>query len=300
MPETSLAHILKTESQTKPAFSSPLIAERPLHRETDKLDWFTSIPFLAMHLMAIAGLFFFPITWPGIALCIGMYYLRMFGVTAGYHRYFSHRTYKLGRIMQFLMALLGTLAMQKGVLWWAANHRHHHKFSDQPEDVHSPLQRGFWWSHVGWILCSTYEETDYKQVRDLAKYPELVWLNEHFLVPVVVMGVLFFVLGGPVAFFWGFIMSTVLLWHGTFTVNSLTHVFGKKRYPSGDESRNSLLIALVTMGEGWHNNHHHYMSSTRQGFFWWEVDASYYILKGLEKLGLARDLREPPAHLLQR
>lgn len=268
-------------------------------RETDKVDWITSIPFFALHIAAVAGLFFFPVTWPAVGLCVSMYYLRMFGITAGYHRYFSHRSYKTGRAFQFVLALLGTVSVQKGVLWWAANHRHHHRFSDKPEDVHSPVQRGFWWSHVGWIVSKTYDETNFEQVRDLAKYPELQWLNRYFLVPPIAMTALLFAFGGAAAVFWGFVMSTVLLWHGTFTVNSLAHVWGTRRYDSGDDSRNNLWIALITMGEGWHNNHHHYMSAARQGFFWYEIDMSYYVLKGLEKLGVVWDLRQPPAHLVK-
>ncbi|MBI3542245.1 MAG: fatty acid desaturase [Deltaproteobacteria bacterium] len=294
--------------RTNAAATDPLTLVTPLapalaptnaiERETDRIDWVTSVPFIGMHVAAVAGLFYFPLTWKHAALAVGLYYLRMFGITAGFHRYFSHRTYKMGRAMQFAMAFLGTLSVQKGVLWWAAHHRHHHKFSDKVEDVHSPVQRGFWWSHVGWILAKTYEDTDFSQVRDLTKYPELVWLNKYHVVPAFVLGTALVLAGGWAAFFWGFVVSTVVLWHGTFTVNSLTHVFGKKRYDSGDESRNSFLIALITLGEGWHNNHHHYMSSTRQGFFWWELDGSYYALKLLEKVGLVSDLREPPAHLL--
>lgn len=289
---------------------SPLSPERPrlapppeLHRlprrESDRISWASSVPFFAMHIVAVVGLFYFPVTKSAIALVVGMYYLRMFAITAGYHRYFAHRSYKMGRAMQFLMALLGTMSVQKGVLWWASHHRHHHRYSDKPEDIHSPALRGFWWSHLGWILSSTYDDTDYDRIKDMAKYPELVWLNKNFLVPVFGLALILFLAGGWSAVYWGFVVSTVFLWHGTFTVNSLTHVFGKARYPSGDASKNSFLIAMITMGEGWHNNHHYYQSSTRQGFFWWEIDFSYYILKALEKVGLVSDLREPPASLLK-
>jgi stearoyl-CoA desaturase (delta-9 desaturase) len=247
---------------------------------------------------AIVGLFYFPITWKGIALCIGMYYLRMYGLTTGYHRYFSHRSFKTGRVFQFFLALLGTLNVQKGVLWWAANHRHHHRHSDSPEDLHSPVQRGFLWAHVGWVMAPRYNETKYDSIRDFTKYPELVWLNKHWLIPCVAFAVLIAVLGGWSAFFWGFVVSTVVLWHGTFTVNSLAHLWGKRRYQTTDDSRNNFWIALITLGEGWHNNHHHYMSSARQGFFWWEIDISFYILKLWEKLGVVWDVRVPPAQAL--
>jgi stearoyl-CoA desaturase (delta-9 desaturase) len=270
----------------------------PLVRATDHVDWYSSVPFLVVHLIAVGGLFFFPITWQGIGLAVGLYYLRMFGITAGYHRYFAHRAYKTSRAGQFLLAFLGGTSVQKGALWWAANHRHHHKYSDLPEDAHSPVQRGFLWSHLGWILCSTYNQTNYSQIRDLAKYPELRFLNRAHLLPVLLLVAVLFAAGGLSTLYWGFAVSTVLLWHGTFAVNSLAHVWGNRRYQTGDDSRNNFWIALLTMGEGWHNNHHHYMSSARQGFFWWEVDLSFYTLKLLEKLGLVWDLREPPAQLL--
>lgn len=262
-----------------------------------KIDWYGAIPFFLLH-VAVIGVFFVPFSWGLVALCVGMYYLRMFGITAGYHRYFSHRTYKMGRVAQFVMALIGTLSIQKGVLWWAAHHRHHHQYSDKPQDLHSPKD-GFWWSHVGWILADNTKETNWKNIRDLSKYPELRWLDRHYLIPPVLLGVAMYFLGGPAVFFWGFVLSTVLLWHGTFTINSLSHVFGSQRYASNDTSRNNWFLAIVTMGEGWHNNHHAYMASTRQGFFWWEYDFSYYILKALSWIGVVSDLREPPLEKLE-
>lgn len=262
--------------------------------QTDQIDWVTSIPFFSVHFIALAGLFVFPLTLSGIFLCLGMYYLRMFGVTAGYHRYFSHRSFKTSRIFQFFLALLATTSTQKGVLWWAAHHRDHHRFSDMPEDVHSPVQRGFWWSHLGWILASRYQDTNMDRVRDLTKYPELRWLDKHYIIPVLALALSLFFLGGLHALYWGFFVSTVLLWHGTFTINSLAHVWGKRRYNTTDQSRNNFLLALITMGEGWHNNHHYYMNSARQGFRWWEIDLTFYVLKGLAILGIVRELRPAP------
>jgi stearoyl-CoA desaturase (delta-9 desaturase) len=251
-----------------------------------------------MHVAVIAA-FFVPFSWEMVALCLGSYIVRMFAITAGYHRYFSHRTYKMSRVAQFLMAWLGSMAVQKGVIFWAANHRLHHKHSDQTDDIHSPLQRGFYWSHVGWIISPDHEVTHWDQVPDLAKFPELVWLNKYHLVPVVTFAVATFLIGGWAALVWGFVVSTVLLWHGTFTINSLSHVYGTRRYTTTDTSRNNLWLALITLGEGWHNNHHCYMSSTRQGFFWWEIDMSYYALKAMSWVGITRDLREPPLELLE-
>jgi len=235
----------------------------------------------------------------------------MFFVTAGYHRYFSHRTYKTSRWFQFFLAFMAQTSAQKGVLWWAASHRIHHKFSDTQDDPHSRKLRGFWHSHVGWILGAEHDETRLDLVRDIAKYPELMWLNRNYLVPPIALAIFVTVLGGFVnggsiyATFshgWptlliGFFLSTVILYHATFAINSLMHWIGKPRYKTGDESKNSLVLALLSLGEGWHNNHHYFQGSTRQGFFWWEIDITYYALKLLEQLGLVWDLKGVPAHI---
>lgn len=260
--------------------------------QRDKLDWLTSLPFFGVHLMCLSA-FFIPVRPVDIAVCVGLYVLRMWGITAGYHRYFSHRAYKAGRGFQFFLAWVGALAAQKGPLWWAAHHRHHHRYSDTEQDIHSPLQRGFWWSHVGWILSSRYDETRYDSIKDFARFPELRWLNRWHLVPPVLLGVALFLAGGFSMLVWGFFVSTTLLWHGTFTINSLSHVFGRQRYKSRDTSRNNWLLALLTLGEGWHNNHHYHQNTANQGWFWWEVDISYYTLKALSWVGLVSDLRTP-------
>ena len=254
--------------------------------------------FALVHAAAL-GVVVVGFSWWGVALCLASYYLRMFAITAGFHRYFSHRAYRLGRVPQFLLAFLGQTAAQKGVLWWASNHRHHHKYSDRPEDIHSPLQGGIWWSHMGWILSPDYVETDLSRVPDLAKYPELKWLDRHQYVPTALYAVALALAFGPVGLFYGYFLSTVLLWHGTFSINSVMHVFGRRSFATTDDSRNSFLLALVTMGEGWHNNHHWAQGSAAQGFRWWEVDASYYLLWLGEKLGLLRDLHRPPPHWRQ-
>lgn len=263
------------------------------------------IPFVALHLIALAGLYFVGFTWWGLGLAVGFYYLRMFGITAGYHRYFAHRAYKTSRAFQFVLAFIGTTAVQKGVLWWAAHHRDHHKYSDKPEDIHSP-RHGFLWSHTLWFLSHNYDETKWDRIKDFRAYPELVWLNQHYyLVPTVSWVVLSTGAGlavgsaqvGLAVAVW-LLVSTVLLWHGTFSINSFTHIWGKQRYETGDDSRNSLLFALLTMGEGWHNNHHYYQSTANNGFFWWEIDLSYYALKLLSVFGIVWDLRKPPAHVL--
>ncbi|WP_437732248.1 acyl-CoA desaturase [Sorangium sp. So ce1335] len=239
-------------------------------------------------------------TWKLVALAVATYFVRMFAITAVYHRYFSHRSYKTSRGLQFLLALLGTTATQKGPLWWGGTHRVHHKYSDTERDVHSPLRKGFWYAHMGWWLGREHEELDLKRIPDFAGFPELRWLDRYHVVGPLGMIALLFALGGYDAFLWGYVVSTCALMHGTFTINSLAHVFGSRRYATTDTSRNNFWLALITLGEGWHNNHHHYMSSANQGFFWWEIDVSFYILRGMEKLGLVWDLRTAPAHVIQR
>ncbi|MBL4633701.1 MAG: fatty acid desaturase, partial [Kofleriaceae bacterium] len=248
-------------------------------REWTEFAQFRTWPFIGVHLVAIGGVIYSGWSWSGFALAIGLYYARMFFVTAGYHRYFSHRSFKTSRVFQFILALGGCCTIQKGPLWWAANHRHHHRASDQEDDIHSPVVHGFWWSHLGWVLVEDYQHTAWDDIRDMAKFRELRWLNRYDLVPVIAMALLLQVFWGWHALLWGFFVSSTLLWHGTFTINSLSHVFGSRRYDTGDASRNNWFLAIVTMGEGWHNNHHHYMNSANQGFFWWEIDMSYILLR---------------------
>jgi stearoyl-CoA desaturase (Delta-9 desaturase) len=263
----------------------------------ERLDKITSIPFFAVHLLAL-GAFLVKFHWYYPVVALGLYYLRMFAITAGFHRYFSHRSFKTSRWFQFALAFLGTTSAQKGVLWWAAHHRDHHKYSDQPEDIHSPVQRGFWWSHVGWILSRRHDQNKFDRIRDFTKYPELMWLNKYHLLPPVLLAAVLGLVGGVPMMVWGFCVSTVLLWHGTFTINSLSHMIGRRRYATGDQSRNNWFLAIITLGEGWHNNHHHYQSSARQGFFWWEYDLAYYVLRLFGILGLVSHIRPVPRRLL--
>jgi len=268
-----------------------------LVREPDeRVNWLTSLPFFAIHLLCFAVIFT-GISPTAAVLCAVLFFGRMFLITAGYHRYFAHRSFKLGRFAQFVLAFGSQTSAQKGVLWWAAHHRDHHRFSDTERDVHSP-RKGFWWSHVGWILCDRYGPTKLDGIKDFARYPELRWLNRHDWVPAWSVAVACFLIAGWSGLVVGFFWSTVLLWHSTFMVNSVVHVFGRRRYETSDTSRNSLLVSLITGGEGWHNNHHHYAASARQGFFWWEIDTTYYVLKALSWVGIVRDLRTPPARVL--
>ncbi|MDR3608372.1 MAG: acyl-CoA desaturase [Oligoflexia bacterium] len=296
-PFQEILNSKSSDASTDPVAPAASASPQALPR-VRAIDYLRSSPFFLVHLAALICVFLVPFKWQYVAFAVAMFYARMFAITGGYHRYFSHRSYKTSRVMQFLIALLGTTSAQKGVLWWAANHRLHHKYSDQPADIHSPLQRGFWWSHAGWIISNAHEETRWDQIPDLAKYPELRWLNKWHVLPPIALGVGIYLLCGFPAFVWGFLISTVALWHCTFFINSMAHVWGTRRYQSTDTSRNNFLLSILTMGEGWHNNHHTYMSSTRQGFFWYEIDLTYYIIKGMSLVGLTSNLRQPPLALL--
>jgi stearoyl-CoA desaturase (delta-9 desaturase) len=260
----------------------------------------TSLPFWGFHLVALASVIYVGWSWTGAALAIGVYFARMVIVTAAYHRYFSHRSFKTSRAFQFILALAAQSSAQKGVIWWAAHHRWHHKHSDTPDDPHSVRHKGFWYSHLGWILGSQWEETNESMVTDLTKYPELRALNHPALnmLPAVALAVAFLAVGGLHGLVWGYFVSTVLLWHGSFSINSLSHLFGKRPYATADDSRNNWALALITTGEGWHNNHHHYQSSANQGFRWWQIDVTFYVLRMLAAVGLVWDLRRPPAEAI--
>jgi stearoyl-CoA desaturase (delta-9 desaturase) len=287
---------LPHEPSNHPSLESSLRGEPTPANE--KIAWAKNIPFLLVHLMPF-GILWTGMRWSDALWCVGLYYVRMFFITAGYHRYFGHRAYKLGRLAQFVMAFGGGTAVQKGALWWASHHRLHHRYSDTAEDVHSELRKGFFWSHVGWIMCRKYDATPFEKIRDFAKYPELRFLNRYHLLPPFVLAVACYLIGGWSLLFGGFFLSTVLLYHGTFTINSITHMWGRRRYATTDDSRNSFLLSLITLGEGWHNNHHYYQSTANQGFFWWEIDISYYVLRILSWLGVARDLRKPSQRVLE-
>jgi stearoyl-CoA desaturase (delta-9 desaturase) len=228
-----------------------------------------------------------------------LYLTRGFGLTAGYHRYFGHRSFKTSRLTQFLLALLGTMACQKGVLWWAGLHRIHHEESDGPEDIHSPVRHGFWWSHLGWFLCPQFEAAPFHRIQDFARYPELRWLNRFWLAPPAALAGALLLLGGWNMFLIGFCLSTVALYHATYCINSVTHLFGTRPFATRDSSRNNALVAAITLGEGWHNNHHYYMSCANQGFRWWEIDMTYWGLRLMELAGVVWDVRRPPEHVLE-
>ena len=275
-----------------------------------RIDWLRVLPFIGIH-AGCAGVLLVGFSWTALGTAMFLYALRMFAITGFYHRYFSHRAFQASRAMQFLFALIGASSAQRGPLWWASHHRHHHVHSDTPGDPHSARQHGFWWSHLGWFLAQRSFAIRQERVQDLARFPELRFLDRFDLLVPFALGALLFGAGAALArlapglqtsggqlLVWGFFVSTTVLYHATFFINSLSHRFGTRRYATRDESRNNLWLSLLTFGEGWHNNHHHFPGAARQGFFWWEIDVTHLGLRALAALGLIRDLKQVPAHIL--
>ena len=268
------------------------------HEPHNDIIYPQALPFVLVHL-ACFGAIWTGVSWTAVWVAVALYVVRMWAITAGFHRYFSHRSFKTSRVFQFILAFLAQTSAQRGAIWWAAIHRHHHLHSDTPEDVHSPEHMGFWQSHVGWIFDDQKNDSDYSTVQDLTKYPELVFLDKYHHLPAAMLAVACFLLGGWQMLVVGFFWSTVAVYHGTFFINSLAHVVGTQRYVTGDRSRNNWWLAIITMGEGWHNNHHHYQSATAQGWRWYEFDPTYYILKMMSWVGLVWDLRKPPKEVVE-
>ena len=281
-----------------------------MRNEPDKVDWIRVLPFVFLHAGCLGVLW---VGWSPVALwtAVALYFIRMFAVTGIHHRYFSHKTYSTSRFGQFLLAVFAGTTVQRGSLWWAYHHRHHHQHSDGPEDAHSPHVHGFLWSHIGWITSRRNFPTDYTKIKDLAKFPELVWLNRFDLVVPILFGFLTYFAGvglerfapglgtnGPQMLVWAFFVSTTVLFHGTACINSMAHLMGRRRFKTDDDSRNSFILAIITLGEGWHNNHHRYQSSTRNGFYWWEIDPTYYGLKLLSWTGFIWGLKDVPQSIL--
>jgi stearoyl-CoA desaturase (delta-9 desaturase) len=274
-----------------------------------KVDWLRTLPFIGLHLACLA------VIWVGwsptaVLMALGLFFLRMFAVTAFYHRYFSHKSFKTSRFMQFVFGVLGNTTVQRGPIWWASHHRYHHQVSDTPEDPHSPVRYGLFWSHMGWFMSRAHFAPRMELVRDLLRFPELRFLDRFDTIVPVLGGALVWGVGsvlerfaphlntsGPQLFVWSLI-STVALLHAAVTINSVAHVFGRRRYPTTDNSRNSFLLSLLTFGEGWHNNHHFYQASVRQGHHWWQIDVSWYVLVVMSWFGLVWDLKPVPQHVL--
>ena len=274
-----------------------------------RVAWMRVLPFIALHLACLTALLV-GFSWTALIVALVLMQLRMFGITAFYHRYFSHKTFKTSRVFQFMGAYLGASSAQRGPIWWSAHHRNHHKYSDEPEDAHSPVQHGFLWSHTGWFLNRRNFATDQRVVKDWLRFPELRWLDRFDFLAPASLAVAMFGLGsfleayypalgtsGWQMLIWGFLISTILLYHATYCVNSFAHIFGKRRFETKDDSRNNWWVALLTLGEGWHNNHHYYQNTVRQGFYWWEIDISFYALKMLSWVGIVWDLKPVPEHV---
>ena len=268
------------------------------------------IPFVLIHISMVL-VFTVPFSWLLVVICLLSTYFRLFGITAGFHRYFSHRSFKTSRWFQFILALIGTTAAHLGPLWWAAHHRHHHRFSDTKNDTHSPVQNGFFHAHFAWLFEEKNKTIQTHYINDLLRFPELNFIERFYYGFVALYAVFIYGLGYLVEssfpqsqltaysiFIYGFLLSTVFLYHLTFSINSLMHLVGKRVYQTTDDSRNHFLLALLTLGEAWHNNHHRYPLSERQGFTWWQIDITHYILKFFEKLGLIWDIKTPPKIIL--
>jgi stearoyl-CoA desaturase (delta-9 desaturase) len=280
----------------------------PRVQKSDPLRW---MPYLILH-GGCLGVFWVGFSWTALAVCVALIGIRCFGVTAFYHRYFSHRTFSTSRFMQFVFAVWANTAAQRGAIWWACQHRQHHQYSDDPPDAHSPVQHGFYWSHFGWLTARDNLALNKRYVKDLLKFPELVFLDRFEQFVPTIVAILVYLLGvfigntwpqtgtnGWQMLVWGFFISTVILFHFTCLINSAAHTFGKRRFDTTDDSRNSLLLAILTAGEGWHNNHHRFPGAVRQGFYWWEWDPTYYGLKVFSWLGLIWDLKTVPEAVLE-
>jgi stearoyl-CoA desaturase (Delta-9 desaturase) len=257
-------------------------------------SWFAGDKmFILMHFIPLAAIYT-GVTWQSVVLGISLYFIRMFFITAGYHRYFAHKAFETSRFFQFILAFGAETSGQKGVLWWSGHHRGHHKHSDTEEDIHSMKKLGFYQSHIGWIFDKKNKRVPLEDIQDFAKYPEIRFISKHDWIAPWTLGVISTLIAGWPGLWIGFFASTLITYHSTFTINSLTHKWGNQRYKTGDESRNHWLLALTTLGEGWHNNHHYYQASARQGFFWWEIDITYYILRILGLFGLVWNFKTVP------
>ncbi|CEI54873.1 Fatty acid desaturase; Delta-9 fatty acid desaturase [Acinetobacter bereziniae] len=278
--------------------------------ESKKIQWVRIIPFIILH-VACLGIFYVGVSWFAVTFMLLFYLIRMFSITAFFHRYLSHKTFQTSRIVQFVFVLIGTTSAQRGPLWWAAHHRYHHRFTDTEHDPHSSTY-GFWYSHLGWFLNDYNFATRKEVVKDWLKYPELVWLDRFSLIIVLLTAVSIYALGewlavvypslatsGLQLLVWGFVVSTVLLIHATLCINSLAHLYGSRDFETEDQSRNNLFLSIITLGEGWHNNHHYYAGSARQGFYWWQIDITYYLLKMMSWIGLVWGLKPIPARVYE-
>lgn len=303
-----------TDTRAHPHAHTDLSAPGPTQGTLDhqRVRFRHALPILLIHAVCL-GAVWTGWSWTAVAVAVALYWARMFAITAFYHRYFSHRTFKTHRVVQFAFALLGTSSAQRGPLWWAAHHREHHRHSDEEPDPHSPWWRGVLWSHTLWFLTEKGRTTNWKAIPDWKAQPELVWLERYHLVGPLGLIALLAAAGAALAAWapslgtgpeqlvvWGFGISTTVLYHATFTINSFAHTVGSRRFNTPDDSRNNWFLAIITLGEGWHNNHHYHPGTVRQGFYWWEFDPSYWALRVMSWVGLVWDLRPVPASVYER
>jgi len=256
------------------------------------INWFLVIALVSFHLGAVAALFFFH--WSALIVFATIWILAQnVGIAMGYHRLLTHRGYATPKWLEYCIAICGALALQGGPIYWVAVHRMHHKYTDKPGDPHSPRD-GKWWSHMGWIMNATLrDETEaLKQYApDLSRQPFYRWLNRLHWVPLTVVGLSLFAFGGWSWLLWGAFLPVTIGLHVTWMVNSVTHLWGRRRFSTSDDSRNNLWVALLTGGEGWHNNHHANPVSARHGLAWYEVDFNYFAIRLLKILGLAKHVK---------
>ncbi len=274
--------------------SSPLAQKRRIH-----VPAFAFI--VGVHILALAGLFTF--SWAALAVCVVLHWLTGgVGITLGYHRLLTHRSFQTPKIVEYILAIIASLACQGGPISWVAVHRIHHAKSDQPGDPHSPRD-SFFWAHMGWCIHRNDIIDDYKEYSkfapDLAKDPVHRFLNQNFMLWTVLLAAGLYAWGGISFVVWGIFVRLVLVYHSTWFVNSATHVWGYKNFKTGEDSSNLWWVALLSYGEGWHNNHHAFQTSARHGLKWWEFDTTYMMIKTLEMFGLAKDIKIPSPHLLK-
>jgi fatty-acid desaturase len=259
----------------------------------NKMNWPTSLVLVLFHLGAIAALFMF--SWRNLLISMALYWITVgWGISLGYHRLHTHRSYKCPLWMEYFFSVCGALTLEGGPIFWVATHRIHHQKSDQAGDPHSPHD-GAWWAHIGWILWGETNHNNTKLMSkyapDLAKHKFYIWLNNWHWVPMVALGVILLAIGGWPLMFWGIFLRVVVGLHATWLVNSATHMWGNRRFATKDDSRNSWWVALLTFGEGWHNNHHAHPTSARHGLAWYEFDISWITLTMLKAVGLAKQVR---------
>lgn len=247
-------------------------------------------------------IFFVPFSWGLIALWAVSHFLRAIGLTLSFHRYFAHRSFQMNRVARFVWAFIGTAAMQKGPLWWAGHHVNHHRYADRDGDPHSPMVSGVYHAHIGWFLNDAKHDrlpASNPVMRDFSKAPEIMWLNNNFWAPPLLLAIAMFLIGGMPWLIWGFCLPTMTLAHATFAINTVNHMFGSRRFDTIDESRNNALTAVFAVGEGWHNNHHRYQRSARNGFYWWEFDPTWYAIRLMQMVGLVWDVKTVPERIYE-